>query len=196
MTITPILQTPANEDKHVKRTREEGSSSGMDTTDDRFYISYRKRRKINPVTEKEDTIETVEIPDTNSIVGRSKVPTVSEETHQPSTSNIQLIEKQLSIEVSSSSKPVDKEKDIKEKYKKIKFRNETLKDETYAQYFKQTPINQNRLMSTFDIKTCKMQMTFMQPIVQQPRSSTGYMKINFEVLARHVHPIDQIEFHK
>ena len=41
---------------------------------------------------------------------------------------------------------MDKEKDIKEKYKEIKLRNEELKDETYAQYFKWTPSNQNRLM--------------------------------------------------
>jgi len=51
-------------------------------------------------------------------------------------------------------------------------------------------------MSDFDIKTGKMQMSFLQPIVQQPKSSTGYMKTSFEVLARDVHPIDQIEFHK
>ena len=51
-------------------------------------------------------------------------------------------------------------------------------------------------MSTFDIKTGKMQMTFMQPTVQQPKSSADYKKTDFEVLARDVHPIDQIEFHK
>lgn len=51
MTTTPILQTPANEDRNVKRTKEEGSSSGMDTTDDRFEIIYRKGPKLNPATE-------------------------------------------------------------------------------------------------------------------------------------------------
>jgi len=51
-------------------------------------------------------------------------------------------------------------------------------------------------MSTFDIKTGKIQMTFMQPIVQQPKSSVNYKKIEFEVLARDVQPIDQLEFHK
>ena len=136
MNITSILQTPANEDRNVKRTREECSSSVMDTTNDQFEISYRKRPKINLVTEQEYTTDTVEITDTDTMVGRSKGPTVSEETHHTSTSNTQLIEKQLSIEFSSSSKPVDKEKDIKEKYKEIKLRNEALKAETYAQYFK------------------------------------------------------------
>ena len=51
-------------------------------------------------------------------------------------------------------------------------------------------------MSPLDIKTGKMKMTFMQPTVQQPRSSADYRKTKFEVLARDFHPIDQIEFHK
>lgn len=89
------------------------------------------------------------------------MPIVSEETHQPSTSNKQIIQKHHSIEVFSSSKPVDKEKDIKEKYKEIKLRNEALKDETYAQYFKQTPSDHNRLLSAFDLKTWKMKVTFL-----------------------------------
>jgi len=72
------------------------------------------------------------------------------------------------MEVSSFNKPVDKEKHIKDRYKEINLRIEKLKAETYAQYFKQTPRNQNILMSAFDIKTGKMHMTFMQPIVQQP----------------------------
>ena len=91
---------------------------------------------------------------------------------------------------------MDKEKDIKEKYKEIKLINEALKAETYAQYFKQTPSNQNRLMSDFDTKTGKMQLTILQPTVQKPKSSADYRKIEFEVLARDVHHIDQIEFHK
>jgi len=70
------------------------------------------------------------------MVERRKVPSASGETHQPSTSNTQLIERQLSVEVSSFTKPLDKEKDIKDIYKEIKLRNEKLKDETYAQYFK------------------------------------------------------------
>jgi len=132
MNIPPLLQTPANEDKNEKRTREEGYSSAMETTDDQFEISYRKMPKLNLVTEQEDTIDTVEISDTEAMVGRNKGPTASEETHQPSTLNTQPIEKQIHIEVSSSSKLVDKEKDIKEKYKEIKLRNEALKAETYA----------------------------------------------------------------
>jgi len=51
-------------------------------------------------------------------------------------------------------------------------------------------------MSAFEIKTSNMEITFMQPIVQQPRSSADYKKTEFEVLAREVHPIDETEFHK
>ena len=51
-------------------------------------------------------------------------------------------------------------------------------------------------MSAFDIKTGKIQMTFLQPTFQQPKSSTNYRKTKSEVLAKDVHPIDQIEFHK
>lgn len=39
-------------------------------------------------------------------------------------------------------------------------------------------------------------MSFLQPTVQQPKTTIDYKKTNFEVLARDVHPIDQIEFHK
>ena len=56
-------------------------------------------------------------------------------------------------------------------------------------------LNQDKLMSTFDIKIGQMQMTFMHPTVQERRSSTDYRKIDFEDLAKDVHPIDQTEFH-
>ena len=51
-------------------------------------------------------------------------------------------------------------------------------------------------MSAFDIKEGKMQMSFIKPTVQQPRTSTDFKKIDFEVLVGDIHPIDQIEFHK
>lgn len=93
--------------------------------------------------------------DTDAGVRESTTPVVLEETHYPSTSINQNIQKQFSIEVSSSRKLVDKENDIKEKYKDIKLRNEALKAETYAQYFKQTPNNQNRLSQLLTLKLVK-----------------------------------------
>lgn len=81
------------QDRNVKITKEEGSRSKMDTTDDRFEISYRKKPKLNPVTEQEETNEIVEIIDTDTMVEKSKGPVFLEEAHQPSTSNTQIIEK-------------------------------------------------------------------------------------------------------
>jgi len=39
-------------------------------------------------------------------------------------------------------------------------------------------------------------MSFLMPTVQQPKSMADYLKTYFEVLARDIHPIDQIELHK
>ncbi len=66
--IPLLLQTPINEGKNVKRTREEVSSSTMETTDEQFEINYRKRPKFNPITEQEDTFGTVEITNTDTMV--------------------------------------------------------------------------------------------------------------------------------
>jgi len=75
------------QDRNVKRTKEEGSISKMDTIDDGFETMYRKKPKPNLVNEKEETIETVEIIDTETVVKKNIAPLVSKETHQPSTSN-------------------------------------------------------------------------------------------------------------
>jgi len=58
------------------------------------------------------------------------------------------------------------------------------------------PTNQTRLMSTFDIKEGKMKMSFLKPTTQQARSMADYLKTNFELLAKDIYPIDQIELHK
>lgn len=84
---------------------------------------------------------------------------------------------------------------MKEKYKEIKARNEKLKGQTYAQYLKMAPTNQTRLMSTFNIKEGKMQMSFLKPTIQQLKSMANYLKTNCEVLSKYIHPIDQIEIH-
>jgi len=45
----------------------------------------------------------------------------------PSTSQTQWLERQLSLEVSSSRMPIEKYQDIKERYIEIKAKNEKLK---------------------------------------------------------------------
>jgi len=52
-----------------------------------------------------------------------------------------LIERQHNVEVSSFVRLADREKDIKDRFKEIKMRNEKLKAEAYAQYLKHTPAN-------------------------------------------------------
>lgn len=39
-------------------------------------------------------------------------------------------------------------------------------------------------------------MSFLKPTIQQPKSMAYYLKNDFEVLAKDIHPIDQIELHK
>ena len=51
-------------------------------------------------------------------------------------------------------------------------------------------------MSAFDVKEGKMQMNFIKPTTQQPRTTSYFKKVDFEVLVRDIHPIDQIELHK
>ena len=114
---------------------------------------YRKKTKLNPTIEQEETVETIE---TYIVVRDDAPPTLSEETHLSSTSSAQIIQKKNSAEVSSSSKPVEKEKYSMEKYKEIKIRNEALTAITYAQYRKQTPNDHSRLLSAYDLKTRKM----------------------------------------
>lgn len=123
---------------------------------------------------------------------KGKEAATSKETQQPSTSNTQLIDREQSMEISSYVRLADKENDIKDIFKEIKMRNERLKAQTYAQYVKLTPPKQIRLMLTFDIKEGKTQVSFLQPTVQQPKTSADDKKTNFEVLARDVHPIDWI----
>lgn len=39
-------------------------------------------------------------------------------------------------------------------------------------------------------------MRYFKPKVQQPQSAADYIRTNLEVLAKDIHPIDQIELHK
>ena len=39
-------------------------------------------------------------------------------------------------------------------------------------------------------------MSFLKPTIKQPKSLTDYLKTDFEVLAKDIHPINQIELHK
>jgi len=107
-----------------------------------------------------------------------------------------MLERQQNVEASSFKALASQYQDIREKYKDIKAINKRLKAQSYAQYLKMAPTNQTRFMSAFDVKEVKMQMTSLKPTTQQPRSIADYLKINFKVLEKDIHPIDQIELHK
>ena len=51
-------------------------------------------------------------------------------------------------------------------------------------------------MSAYDIKEGKMILNHFKPKVQQPQSAADYIRTNLEVLAKDIHPMDQIELHK
>ena len=86
--------------------------------------------------------------------------------------------------------------DIKKTFINIKARNDPLRLQVYNQYLKMAPKNQQRLMSAYDIQQGKMVMSHFKPKVQQPQTTTDYIKTNFEVIAKDIHPLDQIELHK
>ena len=68
--------------------------------------------------------------------------------------------------------------------------------QVYNQYLKMAPQNQEILMLAFDIQQGKMLMSHFKPKVQQPQIAVDYIRTNFEVLAKDIHPLDQIELHK
>jgi len=192
MSTPPIIQTPQNEEKIPKRNREGVSTSRRATSD--FQQESNKRQRLNPTFEQEYTKDSSEV--TNTGAKRSRPTTPSGGMQEPSTSQTQMFERHLNVEVSSFRVPTDKDQDIKERYKEMKARNERLKAQTYAQYLKLTTTNQTRLMSAFDIKEGKMQMTFMKPTTQQPETASDFKRVDFEVLARDIHPTDHIKLHK
>ena len=100
------------------------------------------------------------------------------------------------MEISSFKTPVKDTGDIKKTFINIKARSDPLKMQVYNQYLKMAPKNQERLMSAFDIQQGKMLMSHFKPKVQQPQTAADYIRTNFEVLAKDIHPLDQIELHK
>ena len=51
-------------------------------------------------------------------------------------------------------------------------------------------------MSAYDIKEGKIIMSYFKPKVKQTQSVADYLRTNFEVMKKYIHPLDQIELHK
>jgi len=65
--------------------------------------------------------------------------------------------------VSSSSKVTEeKEETVFHTFKEIKIRNEILRKNTYAQFWKQIATTQGRLLPVFDSEKAKMHMSFLE----------------------------------
>lgn len=105
----------------------------------------------------------------------------------------QELERQKSVEISFFKPPGKEASDIKKTFTKIKARNDPLRLQIYNQYLKMAPTNQQRLMSTYDIKEGKMIISYFKPKVQQCQSTSDYLRTNLEVLAKDINPLDQIE---
>ena len=101
-----------------------------------------------------------------------------------------MIEKQHSMEEFSSQPAKEKDLDIKERYKKIKQKNEEIKTKIYSQFLKQKPGNQNRLLSAFDYSSNKMMMSFLQPTTSAPKIVANYKNVDLEVDTDNIHEMD------
>ena len=77
----------------------------------------------------------------------------------------------------------------------IKTQNELLRIQLYDQFLKTTLAKQQRLMATYDLKEEKMISSHFKPKVPQPQIAPDYIRTNLEVLAKDIHPMDQIELH-
>ena len=51
-------------------------------------------------------------------------------------------------------------------------------------------------MAAYDMQAGKMTLSHFRPTLQLPQSTADYIRTNLEVLAKDIHPIDQIELHK
>ena len=100
------------------------------------------------------------------------------------------------MEVSSSIQQSKKSSSTKASFKEIKAQNELFRVEVYKQFLKETPTKQERLMSVYDIQEEKIILSHFKPKLPQPHSAADFVKTRLEVMAKDIHPMDQIELHK
>ena len=71
-----------------------------------------------------------------------------------------------------------------------------LRIEVYKQFLNATPAQKERLMSVYHIQEEKMILSHFKPKVSQPKSAADFVRTRVEVMAKDIHPMDQIELHK
>ena len=175
----PPLQTPVNEERGRRRDREDstlasGSVKQLES----------KRQRVDPPIEEEVSEEVIESPRRET------------SQHTPTSSFQQEQDRQHGMEVSSSTQQSKIPASIKASFKEIKAQNELLRVQLYEQFLKATPAKQERLMAAYDIKQEKMILSHFKPKFQHPQSAADFVKTRLEVLAKDIHPMDQIELHK
>lgn len=183
----PPLQTPLNEEKGKNRDREDPTPMSVPAKQ-----LGAKRRRLNRHSEEEIFEETTGSLRGERVVHQKTSPVVDTST----LSHQQELKGQHSVEVSSTRPQRKHASDIKRTFTEIKARNNPLRVQLYNQYLKMAPTNQQRLMSAYDIKEGNMIMSYFKPKLQQPQSTADYIMTNLELLAKDIHPMDQIELHK
>ena len=177
----PALQTLANEERGRKRDQEDSTpASGSKQQPE------AKRQRVDPPVEEEISEEFLESP--------RRDRETSQQT--PTSSFQQEQERQHGIEVSSSTQQSKWPPGIKATFMEIKAQNELLRVQLYDQFLKATPTKKQRLMAAYDFKEEKMILSHFKPKVQQSQTAADYVKTNLEVLAKDIHPMNQIELHK
>lgn len=72
-----------------------------------------------------------------------------------------------------------KESNVFTNFLEINQKNEALKANVYAQFWKKTSTSQHRLLTTFDNEKGRMQMDFLQAQVPFPKGFYDYKKTIF-----------------
>jgi hypothetical protein len=85
---------------------------------------------------------------------------------------------------------------IFEKYDLIKKKNQTLTNNTYTQFWKQTSTTQHRLLSVFNTEKGRMHMEFLQAQVPDPKVIIDYKRATFEFRTKDMHLINQMHLHR
>lgn len=178
------LQTPSNMEIGKKR-------QVPDTTPPKESSGIHQAKKQKP-----DPLPDVEIIDEMFDDGREDSQLTGTVSETNTGHKGKALQKQLSTEVSSFKPPKTDTGDIKRTFINIKAKNDPLRMKVYDQHLKMAPHNQERLMSTFDISQGKMMMSHFKSKVPKPMTAADYIRTNFEVLAKDIHPLEQIELHK
>jgi len=128
----PVLQTPLNEERNLKRDREVATPPSIPT-----HQPFAKRQRMNPYSAEEFIGETIESMRKEGVYSLQTFPTGG----TPSSSQRQELERQPNTKVLSFRSSFENIIDIKGKFKEIKTNNEKLKAQAYAQDLKMAPKN-------------------------------------------------------